>query len=243
MIQLKVANERLSLLCIGAHSDDIEIGAGGLVLTLAESCRELSVHWCVACAGPEREAEARASARDFLQDADQAQVEFGGFEDSYLPEQSRDVKRWLTDVRSRFAADIVLVHRSEDGHQDHRELNRIVWNVFRDHLILEYEIPKWDGDFGQPNLYLPLEARILEHKIALLMRHFGSQRSKDWFDPELFRGVTRLRGMECRAPSRHAEAFFLRKAVLSAAPVAGTELAGDSHSQLHTAEVPFARTR
>lgn len=207
--------ERLSLLCIGAHSDDIEIGAGGLILTLAATFPDIAVRWCVASAAPDRESEARASAFDFLQGLERADVELGGFEDSYFPDQGREIKAWLLAVRSRFPADVVLVHRAGDLHQDHRELNRIAWNLFRDHLILEYEIPKWDGDLGQPNFYVPLEAEILERKIAFIMRHFRSQRSKDWFDPELFRGLARLRGMECRAEHRHAEAFFVRKAVFS----------------------------
>ncbi len=219
MIPLALAErrERLSLLCLGAHSDDIEIGAGGLILSLAASVAELDVHWCVASAVGARFSEAEASAGDFLADAARSEVEISDFEDSFFPEQSREIKRWLTDVRSRISPDIVLVHRADDAHQDHRELNRITWNLFRDHLILEYEIPKWDGDLGQPNLYVPLEAEILERKFELLMRHFASQRSKDWFDPDLFRGLARIRGMECRATDRHAEAFFVRKVLFSPA--------------------------
>jgi LmbE family N-acetylglucosaminyl deacetylase len=205
--------ERLSVLCLGAHSDDIEIGAGGLILSLAATVPELEVRWCVASAMGEREEEARASARDFLAGVTRSELEMARFEDSFFPEQSRDIKQWLTDVRTRASPDIVLVHRAADAHQDHRELNRITWNLFRDHLIFEYEIPKWDGDLGQPNFYVPLEPDVLERKFALLMQHFGSQRSKDWFDLELFRALSRIRGMECRAQDGHAEAFFVRKAV------------------------------
>jgi LmbE family N-acetylglucosaminyl deacetylase len=209
---------RLALLCIGAHSDDIEIGAGGLVLTLAEAIPELHVHWCVLSAAGARAAEARCSAGAFLQGVYRFAVEIGGFEDSYFPDQGRDIKLWLAEVRSRFAADVVLVHGRDDAHQDHRELNRIAWNLFRDHLILEYEIPKWDGDLGRPNVYAALELRVLEQKIDLLLRHFGTQRSKDWFDAETFRGLARIRGMECRAESGYAEAFVVRKALIAQAP-------------------------
>jgi LmbE family N-acetylglucosaminyl deacetylase len=110
--------------------------------------------------------------------------------------------------------DVVLTHRADDAHQDHREVSRLTWNTFRDHLVLEYEIPKWDGDLGRPNLYVPLQAGILERKIELLLAHFGTQRSKDWFDAETFRGLSRLRGMECRSEGRYAEAFFAKKVTL-----------------------------
>lgn len=218
MIPLGLGRERLSLLCIGAHSDDIEIGAGGLVLTLARQIPELAVHWCVLSAPGGRADEARASAADFLAGAARAAVEIGDFEDGTFPDQSRDIKRWLAGVRDRFSPDLVLVHRRDDAHQDHRELGRLAWNLFRDHLLLEYEIPKWDGDLGQPNLYVELAPWALDRKVELLLRHFGSQRSKDWFDADTFRGLARLRGLEARAASRHAEAFFLHKALISLQP-------------------------
>ena len=128
-----------------------------------------------------------------------------------FPSQSPAIKSWLIDVRSRFSPDVVLVHGRDDAHQDHRELAALAWNLFRDQAILEYEIPKWDGDLGRPNIYAAMEAAVMGRKIELLIRHFGSQRSKDWFDPETFRGLARLRGMECRAPERFAEAFVARK--------------------------------
>lgn len=208
------AGARLSLLCVGAHSDDVEIGAGGLILTLARSVPGLAVHWCVLSAPGARADEARASAAAFLAEVENPTVEIGDFEDGYFPDQSRDIKLWLADVRSRFTPDVVLVHAREDAHQDHRELNRLVWNLFRDQLVLEYEIPKWDGDMGRPNVYAELPVWALERKVELLLRHFGTQRAKDWFDAETFRGLARLRGMEARAESRYAEAFFVRKATL-----------------------------
>ena len=204
--------EKLSVLCLGAHSDDIEIGAGGTILSLIASGVELDVHWCVLSGGGERSAEARASAEAFLQGSSSSKVEIAEFEDSYFPAHSRSIKQWLIDVRSRINPDVVLTHARFDAHQDHREVNQLTWNVFRDHLVLEYEIPKWDGDFGQPNAYVPLAADILERKVELLHQHFGTQRSKDWFDRGTFVGLARLRGMECRAPEHFAEAFTVRKA-------------------------------
>jgi LmbE family N-acetylglucosaminyl deacetylase len=217
MISLSVgrAGELLSILCLGAHSDDIEIGAGGTILSLIERGIRLDVTWCVASATGPREKEARASAGEFLAGAESVSLELGSFDDSFFPVQMREIKEWLAAIRGRTAPDIVFTHRRDDAHQDHRAINQITWNLFRDHQILEYEIPKWDGDIGRPNIYVPLSREELERKMTLLHSHFGSQRSKDWFDAETFRGLARLRGMECRAPEGFAEAFTLRKALLS----------------------------
>jgi LmbE family N-acetylglucosaminyl deacetylase len=217
MISLSVgrAGERLSVLCIGAHSDDIEIGAGGTILSLIARGVQIEVTWCVASAKGEREEEARASAGEFLAGIEAASVELGNLDDSHFPAQMREAKEWLAAVRDRCRPDIVFTHRRDDAHQDHRAVNQITWNLFRDHQILEYEIPKWDGDIGRPNVYVPLSREELARKADLLLRHFGSQRSKDWFDAETFEGLARLRGMECRAPEGFAEAFTLRKASLS----------------------------
>lgn len=206
--------EELSILCLGAHSDDIEIGAGGTILGLVAAGVKLDVHWCVLSGGSQRSAEARASAEAFLEGARCSKIEVADFEDSYFPTHSRAIKQWLVEVRSRANPDLVFTHARHDAHQDHREVNQLTWNLFRDHLVLEYEIPKWDGDLGQPNAYVPLSADVLERKISLLHEHFGTQRSKDWFDRETFAGLARLRGMECRAPEHFAEAFTLRKARL-----------------------------
>jgi LmbE family N-acetylglucosaminyl deacetylase len=214
-LTLAGGRERLSLLCIGAHSDDIEIGAGGLIRTLVRSGTPLSVQWCVLSAPGPRRAEATASAEAFLDGVSDRNLALADFSDAVFPSQSREIKSWLLDVRGRFPADVVLVHGREDAHQDHRELNGLAWNLFRDHLILEYEIPKWDGDLGRPNVYAPLTAAVVDEKVALLMRHFGTQRSKDWFDEETFRSLARIRGMECRASERYAEAFQARKVQLS----------------------------
>jgi len=217
MIPLSVgrAGEPLSILCIGAHSDDIEIGVGGTILSLIGRGVRLEATWCVASARGPRAEEASASACEFLAGAQSVSLELGGFDDSFFPVQMRQIKEWLAAIRGRSTPDIIFTHRRDDAHQDHRTMNEITWNLFRDHLILEYEIPKWDGDIGRPDIYVPLSREELKRKMELLHSHFASQRSKDWFDAETFRGLARLRGMECRAPEGFAEAYTLKKASLS----------------------------
>jgi LmbE family N-acetylglucosaminyl deacetylase len=201
----------LSVLCLGAHSDDIEIGAGGTLLSWMDRGVRLDVHWCVLSGIDERGREAKASATDFLAAAENRTIEIMSFRDGFFPEQGEQIKVWFEALKGRVNPDIILTHRQDDAHQDHRQVSRLVWNTFRDHLVLEYEIPKWDGDMARPNLYMPVPASVIQRKVELLMSHFGSQRSKQWFDPETFLGLARLRGMECRAPERYAEAFVARK--------------------------------
>ena len=207
--------ESLSVLCLGAHSDDIEIGAGGTLLGWIASGVRLHVHWCVLSAAGPRAVEAEGSAAAFLAGAAAAKIELAQFKDGFFPYQGGDIKTWVEDLKTRVAPDVILTHRSDDAHQDHREISQLTWNLFRDHLILEYEIPKWDGDLGQPNIYVPLSNAVMARKVDLLLAHFGTQRSKDWFDAETFRALARLRGMEARAPERYAEAFVLRKGRLA----------------------------
>jgi LmbE family N-acetylglucosaminyl deacetylase len=209
------AGERLSILCLGAHSDDIEIGAGATLLAMIERGVRAEVHWCVLSGEGIRHDEAHNSAAEFLADAASARIEVLNFRTSFFPEQGEALKSWFEDLKRRADPDVILTHQRDDAHQDHRKINQLTWNTFRHHSILEYEIPKWDGDFGQPNLYMPVSANALQRKIDLLMKHFGTQRSRDWFDAETFRGLARLRGMECRAPDRYAEAFFARKLALA----------------------------
>lgn len=203
------------MLCLGAHSDDIEIGAGGTLLGWLEQGIRLDLHWCVLSGGGEREQEARASAAAFAAPAESCEVEILSFRDGFFPEEGQQIKRWFEALKARIRPDVIFTHRQDDAHQDHRQVARLTWNTFRDHLILEYEIPKWDGDMARPNLYVPVSATAIRHKAQLLMTHFGSQRSKQWFDPELFLGLARVRGMECRAPARYAEAFVARKLSLT----------------------------
>lgn len=210
-LQLAAPGERMKILCLGAHSDDIEIGAGATLLTLIARGLKLDVHWCVlSSGGSDREKEARNSAADYLPGAASAKVVVMPFRDGFFPQDGETIKSWFETLKP-INPDLILTHRRDDAHQDHRLVCRLTWNTFRDHTILEYEIPKWDGDMGQPNVYMPVPAATLQRKIDLLMKHFGTQRSKQWFDPETFRGLARLRGMECRAPENYAEAFFGRK--------------------------------
>jgi LmbE family N-acetylglucosaminyl deacetylase len=213
-LQLAAPGDRLSVLCLGAHSDDIEIGAGATLLSMQERGVRLDVHWCVLSGVGEREKEARASASDFLAAAESSQIEVMSFRDGLFPEQGDAIKSWFTALKERVDPDLILTHRRGDAHQDHRQVCRLTWNTFRNHCILEYEIPKWDGDMGQPNLYVAISASALKRKIDLLITHFGSQRSKHWFDSETFLALARLRGMECRAPELYAEAFLGRKLAL-----------------------------
>jgi LmbE family N-acetylglucosaminyl deacetylase len=207
--------DRLSVLCLGAHSDDIEIGVGATLLSWLDQEVRLDVHWCVLSGGGEREREARASATDFLAAAASRKIEVMAFRDGFFPEQGEQIKVWFEALKDRVDPDVIFTHRGDDAHQDHRQVARLAWNTFRDHLILEYEIPKWDGDMARPNFYMPVSESAVRRKIDLLISHFGSQRSKQWFDAETFLGLARLRGMECRAQERYAEAFIARKLSLA----------------------------
>lgn len=214
-LNLGARGTRLSVLCIGAHSDDIEIGAGGTLHSWIAEGIALDVHWCVMSGAGDRKAEAETAARDFLDGARDQSIEVLAFRDGSFPSQYDGIKAWFEDLKKRANPDLILTHRRDDRHQDHREVCQHTWSTFRNHTILEYEIPKWDGDIGQPNVYVPLSAVAMERKIELLMKHFATQRSKAWFDDEVFRGLARLRGMECVAAERYAEAFVGRKLALS----------------------------
>ncbi len=200
------------ILALGAHADDIEIGCGGTLLRLAAECRELEVLWVVFCATPERAAEARASAAAFLQGVPRARVVVGDHRDGYLPYAGVAVKDEFEALKREFFPDLLFTHYREDRHQDHRFVSELAWNTWRDHLIIEYEIPKYDGDFGSPNFFSALPAAIVDRKIALILEHFPSQANKHWFTADLLRAVARIRGMECIAPGGFAEGFYCRKA-------------------------------
>jgi LmbE family N-acetylglucosaminyl deacetylase len=214
LLGLAASGERLSVLCIGAHPDDIEIGAGATILGWIERGVCLEVHWVVLSATGRRREEAEVSARAFLAGTARATIDLGGFEDGFFPYQGAAIKAWFEALTSRVKPQIVLSHWRGDAHQDHREVSRLTWNTFRDHLILEYEIPKWDGDLHRPNVYVPVARTTMARKVELLLAHFGSQRSKDWFDAETFLSLAHLRGMECRAQDGLAEAFHVRKLAL-----------------------------
>ncbi len=201
-----------SILCIGAHCDDIEIGCGGLLLELCRAHPGLRVDWFVAIGPEERAAETRRAAANLLAGSGAHHIDVRGFSDGELPYAGADLKRCMRSLGAQRGIDLILTHARDDAHQDHRFLAELTWQTFRDHLILEYEIPKYDGDLGRPNWFVPLQREVVERKISCLLDCFASQRSKPWFDAETFRSLMRLRGMECRSPSGFAEAFYLRKA-------------------------------
>lgn len=202
------------LLAIGCHADDVEIGCGGTILSLARARPNLEVTWVVLGAHGDREIEARASAEDFLAGVARAEVVIHGFRDAFMPYVGETVKEAFEDLK-RVQPDLVLTHTRDDRHQDHRLACELTWNTFRDQLILEYEVPKWDGDLGRPNLYVPLEDDVVDRKLDLVLRHFPTQEGKHWYDAETFRGLMRLRGLECASPSRYAEAFYAPKIVVA----------------------------
>lgn len=205
----------IRLLCVGAHSDDLEIGCGGTLLAWLAAPRPIEITWVVVSAHGERSTEARRSARTLLRRAASLEIVLGNFRDGHMPSQYTEVKAFLETLKSTVSPHVVLSHRLEDRHQDHRLLGELAWNTWRDHLILEYEIAKYEGDLGLPNLYVPLSRSQAQRKARHLVRYFGSQRSKSWFHPENFMALARLRGIECRAPSGYAEAFHARKMVLA----------------------------
>jgi LmbE family N-acetylglucosaminyl deacetylase len=205
----------LSILCLGSHSDDIEIGCGGALLRLLRDRPGSTVRWIVFSADDERAREARASAADFAAGAASLDVTVHGFRESYFPFEGAAIKQTLAALAAEVRPDIVFSHRRDDLHQDHRTIGELTWNHFRDHVIAEYEIPKYEGDLGQPNLFVPLDEALVERKIELLLHHFGTQRSRAWFSAPTFRGLMAVRGVECNAASGFAEAFHLRKATLA----------------------------
>lgn len=206
-------DQPLRVLALGCHSDDIEIGAGGLLLRLLQERPRLDVHWVVFSAHDERRGEARASADDLLGGLERLSVDLHGFRDGYFP-YDPSLKDVFEALKASEDPDLILTHFRDDLHQDHRHVCELTWNTWRDHLVLEYEIPKYDGDLGRPNVFVPIDESQARRKAEVLMEHFASQRDKHWFTPDLFLGLMRIRGMESRSPTGYAEAFHGRKAVL-----------------------------
>ncbi len=209
-----------SVLCLGAHCDDIEIGCGGTVLRLLEANPELEVHWVVLCSDELRRAEAQEGARRFLGAGAEKRVRIQGFRDGFLPYAGVEVKEFFERLKGEVRPDLILTHYRSDLHQDHRVVSELTWNTFRNHLILEFEIPKYDGDLGVPNFFVPLSEEQVARKCELVLASFPSQRGRRWFSEDTFRALMRLRGIECNAPDAHAEAFYARKIVLDPRPAA-----------------------
>jgi len=201
------------ILCLGAHSDDIEIGCGGTILRLLAGNPNCEIVWVVLSSNKEREREARDSAELFLGKAKAKEIIVANFRDGFFPFDGLKIKEFFEGLK-RVSPDMILTHRRKDAHQDHRQVADLTWNTFRDHFILEYEIPKYDGDMGQPSVFIPLESDVCQRKVSNLMEAFQSQRSKRWFTQDTFLSLMRLRGMECNAPSGYAEAFYCRKLTL-----------------------------
>ena len=202
------------VLCLGAHCDDIEIGCGGTLLRLTEEHPGLSVHWIVFSSTPLRAEEARLGAGRFLSGAGEKRVTIYEFADGFFPYHGAPIKECFESLKRDVSPDLVFTHYREDLHQDHRVVSELTWNTFRDHLILEYEIPKYDGDFGSPGLFTVLPESVCERKIDIILSCYRSQSAKRWFARDLFMSTLRLRGLEANSPTGLAEGFYCRKTVL-----------------------------
>jgi len=205
----------LNVLCLGAHCDDIEIGCGGTLLTLLSQNPMVNVYWQIFSSTPSRKQEAIAGAKRFTANASHLEIDIRDFKDGYLPYEGSAVKDAIEHTKSSFSPYIVFTHYRDDLHQDHRKVSELTWNTFRNHLILEYEIPKWDGDLGSPNTFVAIEQEVAEEKIAALQEIYNSQNNKSWFTDDLFHSILRIRGMESNSHSRLAEAFYTRKIALN----------------------------
>jgi LmbE family N-acetylglucosaminyl deacetylase len=204
------------ILCLGAHSDDIEIGVGGTLLKLAEQRSDLEIWWIVFSAPGYRAVEAQESANAFLSGVATGEIRVGSFRESYFPSEWPAIKDWFEEIKAKFNPDIVFTHYRDDRHQDHRVLSDLAWNTFRTHLILEYEILKYDGDLGSPNVFVPISEQLCSRKIELLLKHFKTQATKHWFTSDTFEAMLRIRGVECASTTGRAEAFYCRKLVFDA---------------------------
>lgn len=212
-LTLPAGGRPLRILCIGAHCDDIEIGCGGTLLQW-QAEGEVEIDWAILTGDASRRAEAAAAMKEFVKPAARGELLFGEFPDARLPAYYGEIKDFFDELRRKFKPDIIFSHERSDAHQDHRIANELTWGAFRNHLILEYEIPKWDGNYAEPNTYVPLSKEVMDRKIDGLMSVYGSQRSKDWFTPDTFLAISRIRGIESRSPSGHAEGFIARKVVI-----------------------------
>ena len=210
----KMRGAGLRLLCLGAHSDDIEIGCGGSILKLLSANEDTDVLWIVFSAIGERAREATTTAEWFLSGAKRKSVVIENFRDSVFPYIGGEIKAYFEDLKQRFSPDLVFTHYRFDLHQDHRLIAELTWNTFRDHLIFEYEVLKYDGDLGSPNLFFHLDTATARRKVEYILKGFESQRDRRWFTADAFASMMRIRGIESNAPENFAEGFFCRKIVL-----------------------------
>lgn len=213
MLRLSLQDAR-RVLCLGAHCDDIEIGCGGTVLRLLKENPDVNIDWVVLSSDELRARETCGSAERFLGPTLASKINIQQFCNGFFPYVGADIKTFFESLKSRGAPDLIFTHTRDDRHQDHRVVSDLTWNTFRNHLILEYEIPKYDGGLGSPNFFVPLDKDFCQQKADILMDSYASQRDKQWFTPETFFALARLRGIECNAPSGYAEAFYARKVVV-----------------------------
>jgi len=206
-------DQAITILCLGAHSDDIEIGCGGTILKLLEENENTVIYWVVFCSNKQRKKEAEESARDFLANAKGKNIIISEFRDGYLPFIGAEIKDYFEALKPKVTPDLIFTHHRADLHQDHRLISDLTWNTFRDHLILEYEIPKYDGDLGCPNFFVHLNESICGQKLEHIIKNFKSQGERQWFSKETFQSLMRLRGIESNAPDKFAEAYYCRKIV------------------------------
>lgn len=202
------------MLCIGAHCDDIEIGCGGTILRLLRDLKDVNVFWVVLSSDDARGEEARNSASEILRGAGETTVEIKEFRNGFFPYIGEEIKEYFEELKGKINPDLIFTHYRHDLHQDHQVVSELTWNTFRNHMILEYEIPKYDGDVGSPNLFVPLDRGICAEKIGIILRSFRSQREKKWFTEDLFLSILRIRGMECNSRFGFAEGFYCRKVTL-----------------------------
>ncbi len=203
------------ILCLGAHSDDIEIGCGGSILRLLKEDADLEISWVVLSSTPQRRREALYSARRFLKGASRTKIIIKGFRDGFFPYHGGRIKEFFELLKNEVSPDLIFTHFRNDLHQDHRLIAELTWNTFRDHFILEYEIPKYDGDLGSPNFFFGLDEPTADAKVRNILQSFASQRKKPWFTRETFLALLRIRGIEANAKRKYAEAFYCRKVLLS----------------------------
>jgi len=199
------------ILCLGAHCDDIEIGCGGTIIQLVEALPGLEVRWVVLSSDEAREAEAQRAASAVLQGVSRPEIVIEKFRNGYFPYIGAEIKDFFESMKADFEPDVIFTHYRSDRHQDHKTVSDLTWNTYRNHLILEYEIPKYDGDLGVPQAFVALSDRQRLRKLEIVEDSFPSQRGREWFTRETFNGLMRLRGVECNAPSGYAEAFYMRK--------------------------------
>lgn len=210
-IQLFENNKKLKILCLGAHSDDIEIGCGGSVLRLIKEMPEAQFRWIVFSGNELRNRETLKSASSFLKKIELKKIEIHNYQESYFPFIGSKIKDSFEKLKKTFMPDLIFTHYSKDFHQDHKLISNLTWNTFRNNVILEYEIPKYDGDLGRPNFYINLDESIVNKKINLIYDTFQTQNEKKWFSKDTFRSIMRIRGVESNSPSKYAEAFHCRK--------------------------------